>query len=121
MVSDGPLKGLDFLTESAEGCHIYKLLSCNEQPLLPYIKAAIQANYPLYSISVAPKVNYAVGMARHMLDTRVLAFDLNLNEQQVCKNLAEKNGVADRIITGALFKVEDFAAYAGARGGIVRY
>lgn len=46
LVMNGPLKGLDFLPQSAEGCHIAKLLGCYEQPLLPYIEQAIQANYP---------------------------------------------------------------------------
>lgn len=36
VVMDGPLKGLDFLQQSAEGCHIPKLLGCYEQPLLPH-------------------------------------------------------------------------------------
>ncbi|MGZ5051294.1 MAG: hypothetical protein ACXWF8_10260 [Methylobacter sp.] len=115
VVSDGPLKGLDFLAESAEGCHIAKLLGCYEQPLLPYIEAAIQANYPLILNIGCAEGYYAVGMARRMPETRVLAFDLNPNAQQVCKKLADKNGVADRITIGALFKVEDFAAYAGER------
>jgi hypothetical protein len=46
VVMQGPLQGLDFLPQSAEGCHIAKLLGCYEQPLLPYIEAAINANYP---------------------------------------------------------------------------
>ena len=40
-----PMQGLDFLSESAEGCHIAKLLGCYEQPLLPYIQQAIETNY----------------------------------------------------------------------------
>ena len=33
IVLDGPLKGLDFLKKSAEGCHVAKLLGIYEQPL----------------------------------------------------------------------------------------
>jgi len=47
--------------------------------------------------------------------TRVLAFDLNPKAQQVCAELAGKNGVADRVTVGPLFKPEDFATYAGER------
>lgn len=46
VVMQGPLQGMDFLPQSAEGCHIAKLLGCYEQPLSPYIEQAIQANYP---------------------------------------------------------------------------
>jgi len=42
IVLNGPLKGLDFLPQSTEGCHISKLLGCYEQPLQPYIEQVIQ-------------------------------------------------------------------------------
>ena len=115
VVLDGPLKGLDFLPQSAEGCHIAKLLGCYEQPLLPFIEAAIQANYPLILNIGCAEGYYAVGMARRMATTRVLAFDLNPKAQQVCAELTVKNGVTDRVTVGALFKPEDFASHAGQR------
>lgn len=115
VVMQGPLQGLDFLPQSAEGCHIAKLLGCYEQPLLPYIEAAIQANYPaLLNIGCAEGY-YAVGMARRMPHTEVRAFDLNPKAQQVCAELARKNGVAGRVAVGGLFATQDFAAYAGQR------
>ena len=112
---DGPLKGMDFLPQSADGCHIAKLLGCYEQPLLPYIEAAIQAGYPTILNIGCAEGNYSVGMARHMPATRVLAFDLNPKAQEVFTALVAKNGMADRVSVGALFQPEDFAAYAGER------
>lgn len=114
-VMEGPIKGMDFLPQSAEGCHIAKLLGCYEQPLLPYIEAAIQAGYPTILNIGCAEGYYAVGMARRMPQTRVLAFDLNPKAQQVCTELVAKNGVADRVSVGALFQPQDFAAYAGQR------
>ena len=112
VVMRGPLQGLDFLPQSAEGCHIAKLLGCYEQPLQPHIETAIQANYPtLLNIGCAEGY-YAVGMARRMPETKVMAFDLNPKAQEVCAALAQKNAVSDRICIGALFNPEDFAAYA---------
>lgn len=113
VVMDGPLKCMDFLPQSAEGCHIAKLLGCYEQPLLPYIEQAIQANYQTILNIGCAEGYYAVGMARRMPDTRVLAFDLNPRAQEVCAALAAKNGVTERVTVGALFQPEDFAAYAG--------
>ena len=115
VVMDGPLKGLDFLQQSAEGCHIAKLLGCYEQPLQPYIEQAIQADYPTILNIGCAEGYYAVGMARRMLATRVLAFDLNPNAQQVCTELAARNNISERVTVGALFKPEDFATYAGER------
>lgn len=112
LVQEGPLKGMDFLSRSAEGCHIAKLLGCYEQPLQPYIELAIQAAYPLILNIGCAEGYYAVGMARRMPNTRVLAFDLNPKAQEVCAALAAKNGVSDRVSVGAIFKPEDFARHA---------
>jgi hypothetical protein len=110
-VMQGPFAGMDFLRESAEGCHIAKLLGSYEQPLHPYIAQAIAAAYPTILNIGCAEGYYAVGMARSMPNTQVLAFDVNPKAQEVCTALAQKNGVADRVKVGALFKPEDFAMY----------
>ena len=115
LVVQGPLQGLDFLPQSAEGCHIAKLLGCYEQPLQPYIEQAIQKQYATVLNIGCAEGYYAVGMARRMHNTRVLAHDLNPKAQQVCQELAQKNRVADRVMVGGLFSPEDFAPYANQR------
>jgi SAM-dependent methyltransferase len=115
VVLEGPIQGLNFLPQSAEGCHIAKLLGCYEQPLQPFITTAIRTAYPLVLNIGCAEGYYAVGMARRMPNTQMLAFDLNPNAQQVCAELAVKNGVSDRVRVGALFRPEDFAQYAGQR------
>ena len=102
-VMDGPLKGMDFLPESAEGCHIAKLLGCYEQPLQPYIEQAIQKQYATILNIGCAEGYYAVGMARRMPGTRVLAHDLNPKAQEVCAALTTKNKVADRVQVGGAF------------------
>jgi hypothetical protein len=115
VVMQGSLQGLDFLPQSAEGCHISKLLGCYEQPLQPYIEQAIQKQYvSILNIGCAEGY-YAVGMAKRMPNTRVLAHDLNPKAQEVCAQLAHKNQVADRVTVGGLFTPADFAAYAGKK------
>jgi len=114
-VMQGPLQGLDFLPQSAEGCHIAKLLGCYEQPLQPYVEAAIQKQYPTILNIGCAEGYYAVGMALRMPNTRVLAHDLNPKAQEVCAELAHKNQVADRVAVGGLFTPDDFAAYAGQK------
>ncbi len=111
VVIQGPMQGLDFLSESAEGCHIAKLLGCYEQPLLPYIQQAIETNYNTILNIGCAEGYYAVGMARHMPNTQVKAYDINPIAQQTCQALAEKNQVADRVSVGALFSPEDFEKY----------
>lgn len=115
IVMQGPLQGLDFLAQSAEGCHIAKLLGCYEQPLQPFIEAAIGAGYPTILNIGCAEGYYAVGMALRMPNTRVLAHDLNPKAQEVCAELAHKNKVSDRVAVGGLFTPADFAAYAGQK------
>ena len=115
VVMQGPLAGMDFLPLSAEGCHIAKLLGCYEQPLQAFIEQAITIGYPTVLNIGCAEGYYAVGMARRMPSTQVLAFDLNPNAQEVCTALAQKNSVSDRVKVGALFKTEDFANYANQK------
>ncbi len=115
VVMQGPLAGMEFLPQTAEGCHIAKLLGCYEQPLQPFIDQAITNAYPTILNIGCAEGYYAVGMARRMPSTQVLAFDLNPKAQEVCAALAQKNSVSDRVKVGALFKPEDFEAYAGQK------
>jgi SAM-dependent methyltransferase len=114
-VLQGPLAGLDFLAQSAEGCHIAKLLGCYEQPLQPHIEHAIRQDYPLVLNIGCAEGYYAVGLARRMAATRVLAFDVDPRAQDTCRALAQKNGVAERVQVRALFGTQDFDGYRDQR------
>ena len=110
-VLQGPLKGLDFVEQSSEGCHIAKLLGCYEQPLQPYLTRAIDRNYEtLINIGCAEGY-YAVGLAVAMPNTNSLAFDTDRIAQKSCYELAKKNGVTNRVKIGEHFSTENFADY----------
>jgi hypothetical protein len=111
VVRQGPLRGLDFLLQSAEGCHVAKLLGCYEQPLQPYLERAFTEAYPTILNIGCAEGYYAVGFARRLPAARVWAFDLDEKARSVCQSLAEKNGVADRVRVGGLFQPEDFRSY----------
>lgn len=115
VVMQGPLSGMNFLRESAEGCHIAKLLGCYEQPLQGFIENAIQKQYPTILNIGCAEGYYAVGMALRMPNTRVLAHDLNPKAQQICAELSIKNKVSDRVSVGGLFKPSDFANFSGQK------
>lgn len=74
-VLQGPLRGLDFTEQSAERCHIAKLLGCYEQPLQPYITTAIEKDYATILNIGCAEGYYAVGLARAMPGTTSLALD----------------------------------------------
>ena len=115
VVMQGPLAGLDFIRQSSEGCHVAKLLGSYEQPLQPFVVAAMKAKYQTILNIGCAEGYYAVGMALNMTDTKVLAFDLDPIARETCKSLALKNKVSERVSIGGLFKPEDFASYANQK------
>jgi hypothetical protein len=114
-VMQGPLEGLDFISQSAEGCHVAKLIGCYEQPLQEHMHQVIKADYDTVINIGCAEGYYAVGMALKMEGTHTYAFDINQAAQTACADLAQKNGIADRITVGATFEIEDFAKYLGGR------
>ena len=109
---DGPFQGMDFLTHSAEGCHIAKLLGCYEQPLFTYIESAVEKKYSTILNIGCAEGYYAVGLARRMPDSKIYAFDSNPKAREICSELAEKNNVSELVTVDALFKSEDFERYS---------
>ena len=115
IVRQGPLKGMDFLSESSEGCHIAKLLGCYEQPLQQFIEEAIQTSYDTILNIGCAEGYYAVGMARKMPNSKVFAFDVNASAQEVCAKLATKNKVQDQVVVDGLFEPTKFDSYCGEK------
>lgn len=113
-ILNGPFKGIDFIEQSAEGCHVAKLLGCYEQPLLPYIQKAIDKKYSTILNIGCAEGYYAVGMAKNMPNTQVYAYDIDENARNTTKKLSIKNGVENRVHVGGLFKTEDFNSFIEA-------
>lgn len=115
IVRQGPLKGLDFIRESAEGCHVAKLLGTYEQPLQPYIESAIDAGYSAVINIGCAEGYYAVGLARRMPEAVSYAYDIDENAQRSCAQLAEKNGVRDRVVVRGQLNPDEFASYSDGK------
>jgi hypothetical protein len=111
-VQGGPFQGMQFVAQSAEGCHVPKLLGCYESELHAHVLAAAERGYDTVLNIGAAEGYYAVGLARLMPAVRVYAHDTNLAAHPVCRTLAERNGVADRVVIGAAFAGEDFERFA---------
>ena len=118
-VQGGPFQGMEFVAQSAEGCHVPKLLGCYESELHEHILAAAGRGYEAVINIGAAEGYYAVGLARLMPDVRVYAYDTNAAAHPVCQSLAERNGVAGRVVIGGVFRGEDFDRFAGQRTLVV--
>tara|TARA_B100000787_G_C16186095_1_gene294733 strand:- start:148 stop:1026 length:879 start_codon:yes stop_codon:yes gene_type:complete len=114
-VLQGPMRGLEYVADASEGCLAARLIGCYEQPLLPFVEKAIQADYVNVVNIGCSDGYYAVGMARRMTKSKVWAYDINPAAQDACRELAKKNDVCDRIEVGALFSPENFAQFANEK------
>jgi len=114
-VLQGPLKGLDFIEKSAEGCHVPKLLGSYEQPLHPFIQKSSISDYTKVINIGCAEGYYAVGFAMVAPSLVSYAFDTNGQARKICAKLAQKNGVGDRVKIGSEFGHADFARYGHER------
>jgi len=108
-VIDGPFAGMEFIEQSAEGCHVPKLVGCYEAELHPFLNTLAQENYTTVLNIVCAEGYYAVGIKRLLPAVRLLAYDINPRAQQACQALAARNGVNVEI--GGLFSPQDFARF----------
>ena len=104
----GPFSGMEFLSESSEGCHVAKLIGTYEQPLHLYIDTLTKTPYEKVINIGCAEGYYAVGLALRMQNTKIFAYDTNLKAQDACVELAKKNGVSDRVSVFGELKPEDF-------------
>lgn len=111
-VLSGPFAGMDYGVASSEGSRGTRLLGCYEASLAPVIEEIVARGYPLVIDIGSAEGYYAVGLARRMPFSRVLARDASEKASALCRELAERNGVADRVAVGGLFTHSDFAVTA---------
>ena len=103
----GPFKGMEFLAESSEGCHVAKLLGTYEQPIHSHIASISNKPYKKIINVGCAEGYYAIGLALLMKESKILAYDTNKSAQEACENLAYKNGVQDRISIFGELRHED--------------
>lgn len=116
IVASGPFAGMKFERGAAEGCFIPKLLGCYESELHPYWEGLRrQRSYRTIVDIGAAEGYYAVGLARYFPEALVVARDTNAGSHAMVRDIAQSNGVADRVVTGGHFAPADFNDYADQR------
>lgn len=114
-ILQGPFAGMAYVGAATEGALLPRLIGSYEQELHPAI-AAFVADPPDCVIDVGcAEGYYAVGLARLMPGVEVHARDTDPKALVACQDLAERNGVADRVKVGGLFAPQDFQAFADRR------
>lgn len=109
IIRHGPFAGMDYAVPAGEGAAVPRMLGVYEHALAPVIETIISTAYPLVINLGCAEGYYAVGLARRMPETRILAQDTNPTAQDHCRALAHLNGVAARVVVGGTFTTADFA------------
>ncbi|MEO6300043.1 MAG: hypothetical protein ABIV25_14370 [Paracoccaceae bacterium] len=109
VILSGPFRGMEYGVAASEGSRAARLLGCYEASLAPIIEEIIRRAYPVVVDIGCAEGYYAVGLARRMPTSRILARDENPKAQVLCTELAARNGVADRVEVGGRMSHADFA------------
>jgi hypothetical protein len=114
-VYSGPFRGMAYLDHSTEGCLLPRLLGCYEAELHDDLATFAREKLDAVVDIGCAEGYYAVGLARLMPDVMVHAYDTDANARQSCRGLAERNGVADRVVIGETFTGDLFESFADRR------
>jgi hypothetical protein len=107
-VLSGPFQGMDYSVSASEGSRAARLLGVYEASLAPVIETIIARAYPVVIDVGSAEGYYAVGLARRMPSSRILARDANPKAQALCAELAALNGVQGRVEVGGILTHGDF-------------
>lgn len=117
-ISSGPFAGMKLAARSSwgDGDIAPKLLGTYEQELHDtFLKFKSRSYGAVVNIGCAEGY-YAVALARLNPSWRVYAFDIDQTAQQLCRAMAELNGVAERIIIGGTCSTDELASMANEHG-----
>ncbi len=97
-VAGGPFAGMQYVPEAFSPNIPARLLGCYEAELHRTIEEVVARRPPLVVDVGCAEGYYAVGLARRLPATRVIAYDINPAARSLCLTIAEANGVADRVV-----------------------
>lgn len=115
LVKFGPFAGMQLLDRSGEGCHIAKMMGIYEKPLWPFIETVIRREYNLVLNVGAAEGYYAIGLARRMSSTKILAYESSTSTREILKKLVQLNGVQNRVHLYGVFQPADLVGFDGER------
>jgi precorrin-6B methylase 2 len=114
-ILQGPFAGMVYAHEATEGALLPRLLGTYESELHPHLDAFIAEGVDCVIDVGCAEGYYAVGLARRIPSATVYAHDISEAARAACAELAQKNGVAERVVIGGEFRPEHFQDFAGRR------
>jgi hypothetical protein len=119
-VKNGPFAGMQYLEGSVTcGPFMPRLLGSYEQELHELLERICSTQYSEIIDVGCAEGFYAVGLARRIKGARVFAYDTNARAQQLCRAMAEANGVSDRVTIHGYCSPETLLDFAFTGRGLI--
>ena len=118
-VFSGPFAGMHYASNASEGALMPRLIGCYEAELHPFLAQVAQAGYERVIDIGCAEGYYAVGLARMLPGCHIHAHDIDESAQQACRQLAQANGVADRVTVAGVFEGAQLARHTAHKTLIV--
>lgn len=109
VVIDGPFAGMRYVPEAAGSSLLPKLLGSYEAELHKSLDTIISSGYRRIIDVGCAEGYYAVGLAMKIPHVRVFAYDSNPRARRLCEELAEANGVSERVVVDGECNSEQLA------------
>lgn len=106
-VMSGPFAGMNYLDTACSSALLPKLLGTYEDELHPTLARLLARPYDTVVDIGCAEGYYAVGLALQLPQSKVLAYDIDPLALRRCGELAELNGVRDRIDLRSPFEPAD--------------
>ncbi len=97
VVQGGPFQGMTYIHRTHGSAFLPKLLGCYEAELHPALERIFAKRFDQIVNIGCGEGYYAVGLARRFAGVPVWAFDTDARAREACRQLAEKNGMAERV------------------------
>jgi precorrin-6B methylase 2 len=110
IVQKGPFEGLRIVTDAAGSALIPKLLGIYERELHPAIEEIMSMNPALVVDIGAAEGFYAVGLARRLPGSRVIAFEMESPAREKLRQNAEANDVSAHLSIRGCCDAESLSA-----------
>ena len=118
-VQGGPLRGLRYPSKSGSDSLLPRLVGCYEAEIHDSIEIALKRQ-PSVLVDIGCEDGYfAVGLVLRQHSAIMYAYDIDPFAQNSCREMADLNGVADRVIIDGECTHEKLQALLGSRSLVV--
>lgn len=118
-VLEGPFAGMAYVNEAVGSALYPKMIGCYEFELHPVIGAVLKRRHKLIVDVGCAEGYYAIGLALHVPESRVYAYDIDPQARMLCAKMADSNGVGSRVFVRGRCDHEELVAVLPADSALI--